>query len=55
MSTRYAQAIAIAMLTIVSTASARAQDKVATGEPWILDSNNWQQAQGLLPEPCSSA
>src|SRR5262245_12661014 len=20
------------------------------GEPWILDSNNWQQAQGLLPD-----
>ena len=20
------------------------------GEPWILDSNNWQQAEGLLPE-----
>jgi len=51
MTIRYAQAIAIAMLTIVSTAPARAQDKVATGEPWILDSNNWQQAQGLLPEP----
>ncbi len=23
----------------------------ADGKPWTLDSNNWQQAQGLLPDP----
>lgn len=29
---------------------AAAVESRAAGEAWILDSNNWQQAQGLLPE-----
>jgi len=43
---------AIAALTLLLvTGSATAADRVATGEPWTLDSNNWQQAAELLPPP----
>jgi len=31
-------------------ASAPSETSTAAGAPWILDSNNWQQARGLLPE-----
>jgi uncharacterized protein DUF1329 len=35
-------------LAAMGRAPARADD---TGQPWILNSNNWQQGQELLPEP----
>ena len=56
MTTRYAQAIAIAMLTIVSTAPARAQDKVATGD--AVDPRQQQLEAGRGPAcriRCSNA
>ena len=43
---------ALATALLLSTGRASAADTAtATGEPWILDSNNWQQAQGMLPDP----
>jgi len=43
----------VAALTVFLAAAGRAAagDSVATGQPWTLDSNNWQQADGLLPPP----
>jgi len=44
-------AVAVGLGFTASGASlARAADTRATGAPWILDSNNWQQAEGLLPD-----
>ncbi len=37
------------LLGLVSASSAPAET-VAQGESWVLDSNNWQQAENLLPE-----
>src|SRR5690606_22551772 len=40
-------AASVIVLTLASTAAA---ESAAEGEPWILDSNNWQQGENLLPE-----
>ncbi|MDX2166483.1 MAG: DUF1329 domain-containing protein [Deltaproteobacteria bacterium] len=48
MSSLFRAAAALALLALASPAHA---DGVATGQSWILDSNNWQQAQDLLPPP----
>jgi hypothetical protein len=43
-------AIAVALSTCGwLTPSVRAADAGADGKEWILDSNNWQQGEGLLP------
>src|SRR5262245_20166141 len=44
-----AGAVAIAGLALWPAASARAADAGSDGKSWILDSNNWQQAEGMLP------
>jgi hypothetical protein len=36
---------------LASAASPAARAEPAFNEPWILDSNNWQEAKDLLPEP----
>ena len=38
-----------ALVLLVASPAAAAEGKNGT-EPWILDQNNWQQAQGLLPD-----
>ncbi len=40
--------VAIAMAT--TFAAPAFAESAAMGEPWVLDSNNWQQAEKLLPE-----
>jgi hypothetical protein len=39
-----------AILLALASAAPAVADSAAMGEPWILDSNNWQQAENLLPE-----
>ncbi len=49
--------LALAIVMILATAGPSRSDDLAksgAGEPWILSSNNWQQGQGLLPEPVLS-
>ena len=50
-STALRRAAAAFALLLASTGTAGAGDSVADGQPWTLDSNNWQQAEGLLPPP----
>ncbi len=38
-----------ATLSIGNLGTAQAADAAGDGKEWILDSNNWQQAEGLLP------
>jgi hypothetical protein len=42
---------ALALTLLALAGRAGAADSVANGQSWILDSNNWQQAQELLPPP----
>jgi hypothetical protein len=44
-----AAGIATGALGVLPEPACGAESRAA-GEPWILDSNNWQQAQGLLPD-----
>lgn len=46
-------ALSAAMLSMSSVWTVGESATIETrkvGEPWVLDSNNWQQAQGLLPD-----
>jgi hypothetical protein len=40
---------AISLLALSATGARAADDAVPPGQTWVLDSNNWQQAEGLLP------
>jgi hypothetical protein len=42
---------AISLLALSATGARAADDAVPPGQTWVLDSNNWQQAEGLLPPP----
>jgi Protein of unknown function (DUF1329) len=42
---------AAALAFLLLTTAAFGAESAATGQPWVLDSNNWQQADGLLPPP----
>jgi hypothetical protein len=51
MTIRTTFSIATALWLALSVPAAHAAESAKAGEPWILDSNNWKQAEGLLPEP----
>jgi hypothetical protein len=51
MRTKYSLHRAVLALTLLALSGRAFADTVANGQSWILDSNNWQQAQDLLPPP----
>lgn len=49
--TAWAAAVAVALFGVgLWTGSVRAADNGGDGKSWILDSNNWQQGEGMLPQ-----